>query len=211
MLQTQWVDSEAIGRPTTSQPWKNLPLLQLLTVRQFTPFHRSEPPSGHHRLFIAALPYLSKTVSGIWLLCVTARIISVPAIDVSGGTQQNHAVSRLWLPYWAVTESDQESPAALWPVTSSTRLFMVMICYDLPFISVSPTLTLPRDSGICPAFEVILFPVLYRLLLNHLPALSSVFSITQRCRHMYAKSLLVYLGLYWHRETCPFCPPAPST
>ena len=82
---------------------------------------------------------------------------------------------------------------------------MAMICYDLPFISVSPDSNspsaLPRDIGICPAFEVILFPVLYPLLLNHLPALSSVFSITQRCRHMYAKYLLVYLGLYWHRET----------
>lgn len=132
-------------------------------------------------------------------------IISVPAIVTSGGTQQYHAVSWLWLPYRAVTESDQECPATLWPVTSSTRLSRAMIFYGLPFISVSPNTNspsaLPRDIGICPAFEVILFPVLYPRLLNHLPALSSVFSSTQRCRHMYTKSLLGYLGLYQHRET----------
>lgn len=80
-----------------------------------------------------------------------------------------------------------------------------MICYGFISISVSPELTLRQLSlgtlASAQPLKWIFFPLLWPLFLNHLPAISSVFSITQRCRHMYAKSLLVYLRLYQHRET----------
>lgn len=62
-----------------------------------------------------------------------------------------------------------------YPVASDFQhsSFTAMIFYGLPFSSFSPDANspsaLPRDIGVCPAFEVVLFPVLYPLLLNHLP------------------------------------------